>query len=497
MEAVNVIKVAAVHGKVLDILVVGKTTDVIYTQDIGEDFVSLLQSKQHIIITTQNCIWLLNANKNFEVANLIKEPFIRYSLISPNQEYLAYITRGSYAKECGIVIFSIKTMTPIKKFSSDCDKEYNEIVRWSKDSNFFAILERKTEISLYSVEKATSINFPCKNVILSYTISSKYIIVLSKSSHELIVAIYSVQDPSTPKHESSIKNAEEGQCIWDDIEKNLFIISDTIEDKTGKSYYGKQALHIFSLGSKITQLTCDSITDQIHSIQWVPKTDRFIAIHGIQPALITLHDITGKQIAALGKKYRNTIKFCPFGQFMFIGGFGSLAGELDFFNYQEPPLLIGSCEAHGSVQWDWHSGGRHILVAETYPRRMVDNQLKIIKYNGQLIATKKYDHLYGVMIINNEKNECRPMTPIDTTKPKPVKERKIFAPKAQDEDLRGAMQKFLDMETKKPEPKKESQFPPGFSPIKHTPNPDSKPKKEKKAKKDKKANKKKEKKKGE
>lgn len=70
----------------------------------------------------------------------------------------------------------------------------------------------------------------------------------------------------------------------------------------------------------------------IHDIKWTPDSESFIVISGKQPATATLYNKGGSPLFEFGKKFRNTIRICPFSNAVLIGGFGNLAGEVDFWS---------------------------------------------------------------------------------------------------------------------------------------------------------------------
>ena len=50
--------------------------------------------------------------------------------------------------------------------------------------------------------------------------------------------------------------------------------------------------------------------------------------------MATLYDKNSNPLFEFGKRYRNTVKICPFSQIALIGGFGNLAGEVDFWSLE-------------------------------------------------------------------------------------------------------------------------------------------------------------------
>lgn len=50
----------------------------------------------------------------------------------------------------------------------------------------------------------------------------------------------------------------------------------------------------------------------IQDLAWVPTGETFIVISGMQPAVATLYDKNSNPLFEFGKRYRNTVRICPF-----------------------------------------------------------------------------------------------------------------------------------------------------------------------------------------
>lgn len=77
-----------------------------------------------------------------------------------------------------------------------------------------------------------------------------------------------------------------------------------------------------------------------------------------------------------GKRYRNTIRICPFSNVCLIGGFGNLAGEVDFWSLESQKEL-GKTKAYCTVGVEWAPNGRYIMTSVLFERVKVDNELKL------------------------------------------------------------------------------------------------------------------------
>ncbi|CBZ52310.1 conserved hypothetical protein [Neospora caninum Liverpool] len=133
--------------------------------------------------------------------------------------------------------------------------------------------------------------------------------------------------------------------------------------------------------------------------KWSPTRDEFVLIEGKSPSDIYLLDKQCHVRFSFPPKYRNTITWGPFGQMVAIGGFGNLAGELSFW-YRDSNVrgmsLITEWRAACTVQSVWAPSGDMFLTASTYPRMKVDNVFRVFDYEGEEIASVKFEELYKV-----------------------------------------------------------------------------------------------------
>ena len=105
-------------------------------------------------------------------------------------------------------------------------------------------------------------------------------------------------------------------------------------------------------------------------------------ISGNQPSTTTLYDKNCKPLFELGKRYRNTIRICPFSQLALIGGFGNLKGNFDLWRLDKCEE-VGSAKSDCAITIDWSPDGQHIMTAVLYERVKVDNFLNIFNAVGK------------------------------------------------------------------------------------------------------------------
>ena len=72
----------------------------------------------------------------------------------------------------------------------------------------------------------------------------------------------------------------------------------------------------------------------VNDAAWCPDGATFVALYGAMPAAATLFDDACTPVAKLGSGPWNTARWSPHGRFLMLGGFGSLPGDIQFFDKQ-------------------------------------------------------------------------------------------------------------------------------------------------------------------
>jgi translation initiation factor 2A len=193
--------------------------------------------------------------------------------------------------------------------------------------------------------------------------------------------------------------AEEVGLKWSPTGLHLLIETRTATDKTGKSYYGESGLHLLAAdGSFQGTVPFGSNPGPIQDVAWSPQGKEFLVIQGFQPAKSTLFVASNcTPIREYGTASRNTIRWSPHGRFLMLGGFGNLAGELEFWDSFKFKLLGRGIDRDGAKSYEWTPDGRAFITASLRPWRRVDNGYKVWSYAGDLLYQEKYDELYQVV----------------------------------------------------------------------------------------------------
>jgi translation initiation factor 2A len=247
----------------------------------------------------------------------------------------------------------------------------------------------------------------------SYEGGAKEVSSLSSASPVPTITI-----EATPFVTRTIFGASEASLSWNKNGISLLIHSSSDVDNSNASYYGAMGLYLIHtkkvgathepLAIKVEQTK----EGPVHAAMWSPQeSDKFIICAGNMPCQSTMHNERGEPIFQFGSAHRNTICWSLHGRFVALGGFGNLAGEIDFYDLVRLKKL-GSNTSHCATTFQWSPDSRSFMTATLAPRMNVENGFKIFKYNG-------IGPIYEYQVNHNESNnkafDCfwKPM-PVDT-----------------------------------------------------------------------------------
>ena len=217
----------------------------------------------------------------------------------------------------------------------------------------------------------------------------------------------------------SFYQAEECTYKWSPQGDSVLIVTTTSVDTSGESYYGSTNLYLLLNDSKTAGSDGEALSvplpgsgGPVHDVSWMPnpnKPSAFAVVSGRMPAMTSLHHGTSAEaIFLFGNAHRNTIVWSDHGRFVTLGGFGNLAGGMDFYDRNKMKPIpqydpntgvdMGSRgnTASCAVGYGWSPNSRFFMVSTTSPRMNVDNGVALYKYNGLEIKDK------GIISWNNE-----------------------------------------------------------------------------------------------
>jgi len=111
-----------------------------------------------------------------------------------------------------------------------------------------------------------------------------------------------------------------------------------------------------------------------------------------------MYDADGQPSFEFAKRFRNTVRICPFDNSMIIGGFGNITkGEMDIYSL-DSNKEIGKTKSPCATKINWSACGRYILTCVLYERLKVDNNFQIFRANGTKVLPKaeEFQELYHV-----------------------------------------------------------------------------------------------------
>jgi translation initiation factor 2A len=272
------------------------------------------------------------------------------------------------------------------------------LIQFSHDESIMGSLIQKGKISFYK-----SPNFSCQSeVSLSIAGITQFFIspaqipfvaafVPPKASEPGFIQVYKYPKFDTPL----VKKAFFGDSIelsWNKDGNAMLITINMDVDKA--NYYGKKTLQFINAQTKFDSSVTESF---VHDAQWNPNGKEFAIIHGNMPnPKTTIYDLKAvHKVDLMVGVARNKLMFDPTGRILMIGGFGSLNGEMDFWDISRPDFVkLGHITAFSSSFQAWSPDGKYFLACVQSPRMKVDNDIKIFNIYGKLLFEEKRKDLY-------------------------------------------------------------------------------------------------------
>ncbi|XP_063972720.1 eukaryotic translation initiation factor 2A [Diachasmimorpha longicaudata] len=205
-------------------------------------------------------------------------------------------------------------------------------------------------------------------------------------------------EPASSLASKSFFQSDRVDIYWNQKGTSALILTSMDVDKTGSTYYGKQALHYISVSGETARVTL-SDEGPIHAVEWSPKDTEFCVIYGLMPSKATLFNLKCESVFEFGKKHRNSIYYNPQGNILLLGGFGNLRGGIELWDTSKRKL-IAQAEAADTTLLEWSPDGQHFMTATTAPRLRVANGFKIWHYTGTLLYERpwnKQEELWEVL----------------------------------------------------------------------------------------------------
>ena len=324
---------------------------------------------------------------------------------SQNDKYLTVILKPSTEKN--LKIFDIENnIELIQEFRSqthpnNCWPQ----IKFSKDSKNIYFYN-KTTLELYDDKKTLLNNY---ENILGYediTFDDKHYFIAStfitknNGKKEYSIVIYDYQDLSKPFKVLNTSYTDRVK-IKVSLDQKYVLINAINDNPSNKSYYGQSNLYFLEiLTSRFIKINLPE--GPIHDFSFTPNGEYFLICAGNLPSAVKYYKKNALYIKDIAKGNFNTIKISPDSRMVALCGFGSLKGDIEFYSLKEGEL-IGKNNFFCCVNFEWSQDSKYILGSVLSTRVKVDNEFRIMKYNGEeIVVDKNVGEIYDCIFLNEE-----------------------------------------------------------------------------------------------
>lgn len=327
---------------------------------------------------------------------------------SKNDKYLTIIQKPKVEKN--LKIFDISNnFSLVNEFRSMTNptNEWPQI-KFSNDEKYIYFLNKST-LEIYDENK----NFVSKmENIFGYEdiqLDDKHLLVVStfvmkesgkKEKKDYLFAIYDFNDLSKPTKTISTSLTDRVKIKASLDQK--YVLVNTINDNTSnKSYYGQSTIYFYEvLTGKFTKFNLPE--GPVHDFNWCPDGEHFIICAGHLPSTVKYYKKNGTFEKDIAKGNFNNVKISPDSRIVALCGFGSLKGDIEFYNLKDFSL-IGKNIFFCCVNFEWSQDSKYLLGGVLSTRVKVDNEYRIMKYNGEeVVVDKNVGEIYDCIFVYEE-----------------------------------------------------------------------------------------------
>ncbi|EGF84373.1 hypothetical protein BATDEDRAFT_18651 [Batrachochytrium dendrobatidis JAM81] len=313
---------------------------------------------------------------------------------SPKETYISTFIRYNPSANSAtpahrnVSVWNVETGKEVFAYTQKNASDWN--VKWTEDESYCGILVGN-EVQFYESKSfsngiASRLKLDCIK-LFSMSPGRRPTVAIfypEKNGSPGSVKLYDITNLQTPLSSKSFFRADSVNFYWNSLGTNVLVFTHTDVDVTGKSYYGETSLYYLSItGNFDCKVTLDK-PGPVHDVCWAPNAKEFVVVYGTMPAKATLFDHRANPMYEFGNAARNQVKFNSHGRFLFIGGFGNLAGDMDIWDRRSFKKMC-TIKASNSSSCDWAPDGKHIMTSTLYKRLKVDNGIKIWHYTGALV----------------------------------------------------------------------------------------------------------------
>ena len=328
---------------------------------------------------------------------------------SPKEKYLTVIQKPVVDKN--LKVFDIeKNFEIVHEFRSQVhpNNAWPQIT-FSKDEKFL-YFHNKTTIEIYEennlINKIENIiafedvQYPDKHLI----IGSKVVTLQNsknKSNKKCTLVTYDFKDFSKPIKEFDTSLTDRAK-IKLSLDQKYVLFNSFNDNTSNKSYYGQSSIYFYEIATgRFNKFALGE--GPIHDFSWCPNGENFIICAGHLPcASVNFYKKDGNLQKKITEGNFNTVKISPDSRIVALCGFGSLKGDVEFYNLKDFSI-IGKCNFFCCCNFNWSQDSKYILGAVLSTRVKVDNEYRILKYNGEeVVVDKDVGEIYDCAFIYEE-----------------------------------------------------------------------------------------------
>lgn len=369
----------------------------------GKKYIAILNNGSLSLYNTKD-LSLLKTFSNLEQVKAVD--------FSPKEKYLSLIQKPPIPDNLKVI--DLETFETAFRFTS----QTNPTTQWPQltfDKNEELIFRHvKTTIDIYKINPETKEQTEYGHVenaiafeIAQYTTSKNEhlnalligkVVNLSAKSKKCYFSMYNLDNLAKPLKEMDIALTDNMKIKLSGDNKHILVLS-TNNNTSNQSYYGNSTLYYTDIESlKFTKFALPE--GPIHDFSWCPNGETFIVCAGHLPSKTALYDKTGKKLSDICTGKFNRAFISPDSRLVALGGFGSLGGDIEIYDISNSKQckLIGKSNIFCCVDFYWSYDSKFILGSVLSKRVKVDNEYRILKYNGEeVIVDKNVGEIYECM----------------------------------------------------------------------------------------------------
>ena len=372
--------------------------------------------------------------------------------LDKKDDFFYYVCKKETNYLFHLFTFDKGTLTDLHRFDIPFFKPSFEYVKFEPQNQLFFVHNKVSAIETYGrmdqkLFYLESIE-PKSAIVEFYPKPEKVFVTFSDSLNgkpTTSLKVYNIENGTlfTEEHYRAFNNVQELKFFSNSSGSINLINAHRYLDNTGTSYYGLEKVFMYNLKEKVVE-EVPTYKGGIHDVKFDASEKQFAVTSGTMPSFTALYDAKGKPFYLLSNDYKNQLYFAPNKAFVAIVGFGSLAGDIEIWDYTKFEK-IGYCNSTCASFLKWSSDCQYFMTAVVVEKLKVDHRISIFSYNGTLLKRIKMD-VFDLINVDFAFN-----APINNNIIlNPVKRKRVKEPLGADKLLPSGKITSLDVQSYKP-----------------------------------------------